>query len=94
MFLGLRMMEGVSMEKFERYFGKPYMEVYGKVQKKMEDKRFLINDNGYVKLTEFGIDLSNYVMSEFCFKNILNCGSTRQVTIRVINSLMFYISII
>lgn len=67
MFLGLRMMEGVSMEKFERYFGKPYMEVYGKVQKKMEDKRFLINDNGYVKLTEFGIDLSNYVMSEFLF---------------------------
>lgn len=65
MFLGLRMMEGVSMEKFERYFGKPYMEVYGKVQKRMEDKRFLINDNGYVKLTEFGIDLSNYVMSEF-----------------------------
>lgn len=67
MFLGLRMMEGVSMEKFERYFGKPYMEVYGKVQEKMEDKRFLINDNGYVKLTEFGIDLSNYVMSEFLF---------------------------
>ena len=65
MFLGLRMMEGVSMEKFERYFGKTYMEVYGKVQKRMEDKRFLINDNGYVKLTEFGIDLSNYVMSEF-----------------------------
>lgn len=67
MFLGLRMMEGVSMEKFERYFGKPYMEVYGKVQERMEDKRFLINDNGYVKLTEFGIDLSNYVMSEFLF---------------------------
>lgn len=67
MFLGLRMMEGVSMEKFERYFGKTYMEVYGKVQKRMEDKRFLINDNGYVKLTEFGIDLSNYVMSEFLF---------------------------
>lgn len=67
MFLGLRIMEGVSMEKFERYFGKPYMEVYGKVQKRMEDKRFLINDNGYVKLTEFGIDLSNYVMSEFLF---------------------------
>lgn len=67
MFLGLRMMEGVSMEKFGQYFGKPYMEVYGKVQKRMEDKRFLINDNGYVKLTEFGIDLSNYVMSEFLF---------------------------
>lgn len=67
MFLGLRMMEGVSMEKFEQYFGKTYMEVYGKVQKRMEDKRFLINDNGYVKLTEFGIDLSNYVMSEFLF---------------------------
>lgn len=67
MFLGLRMMEGVSMEKFEQYFGKTYMEVYGKVQKRMEDKRFLINDNGYVKLTEFGIDLSNYVMSAFLF---------------------------
>lgn len=67
MFLGLRMMEGVSMEKFEQYFGKTYMEVYGKVQKRMEDKRFLINDNGYVKLTELGIDLSNYVMSEFLF---------------------------
>lgn len=67
MFLGLRMMEGVSMEKFEQYFGKTYMEVYGKVQKRMEGKRFLINDNGYVKLTEFGIDLSNYVMSEFLF---------------------------
>ena len=37
------------------------------IWKSMEDKRFLINDNGYVKLTEFGIDLSNYVMSEFLF---------------------------
>ena len=30
-------------------------------------ERDRINDNGYVKLTEFGIDLSNYVMSEFLF---------------------------
>lgn len=67
MFLGLRMMEGVSVEKFEQLFGKPYMQVYGKVQERMEEKRFIINDNGYIKLTELGIDLSNYVMSEFLF---------------------------
>ena len=42
MFLGLRMMEGVSMEKFERYFGKPLIwKSTEKFRKKWKIKDFL-----------------------------------------------------
>lgn len=44
MFLGLRMMEGISKKKFEYEFGVPYSEIYGEVTDKLI-KEGLIKEN-------------------------------------------------
>lgn len=65
MFLGLRMMEGISIQEFERQFGAPFTSIYGKVVERFIEKGLLEKKKGYVRLTKRGIDISNYVMSEF-----------------------------
>ena len=67
MFLGLRMCKGVSLEEFERRFGVSLRSVYGDVIERFLKNRLLAEDNnsGRIYLTEHGMDLSNYVMSEF-----------------------------
>lgn len=67
MFLGLRMMEGVSIKLFEEKFGKKYDNVYGKVSDKLVAQGLLECVEEHVRLTERGNDISNYVMSEFLF---------------------------
>lgn len=67
MFLGLRMMNGVSITEFEEQFGERYEIVYGDVLSKLIEKGLLEQDGNNIKLTERGIDISNYVMSEFMF---------------------------
>lgn len=65
MFLGLRLMKGVSLEAFEEKFGMKYIRVYGEIVEKLRKQKLLeVNDNR-LWLTEKGIDVSNYVMSEF-----------------------------
>ena len=67
MFLGLRMMEGVSSVEFEEQFGKSLQEVYGKEISKLE-KQGLLRYNKETKryaLTLQGIDVSNQVFVEF-----------------------------
>lgn len=66
MFLGLRMMAGVSEEEFFRRFGSSMMDVYGDVIKKYQ-KMDLIRrkDTGQVALTEKGIDVSNSILADF-----------------------------
>lgn len=69
MFLGLRMMEGVSTEEFEMCFGKSLHEVYGEQIVTLE-KQGLIKFNKEMKqyaLTTQGIDISNQVFVEFLF---------------------------
>lgn len=65
MFLGLRMMKGVDMNQFERQFEVQFDKVYGKIVKEMVSDGLLAIKNNHLILTERGIDLSNYVMSEF-----------------------------
>lgn len=65
MFLGLRMMCGVSRQEFCRQFGRKMEEVYGDVLEKMCRQGLLVCGEGHIKLTERGIDVSNYVMAEF-----------------------------
>lgn len=67
MFLGLRMMEGVSIRKFGKTFGKKYEDVYGNVSDKLIKQGLLKQSGECIRLTERGIDISNYVMSEFLF---------------------------
>lgn len=81
MFLGLRKMEGVSRNQFETEFGCSMEEIYGTVLEKLTEKGLLEETEAagkeegpgekggypdrYVRLTERGIDVSNWVMSEF-----------------------------
>lgn len=64
MFLGLRLMEGVSKHKFSESFGVSMESVYGDVIKK-HVKDGLLTDGECVKLTKRGIDVSNVVMADF-----------------------------
>lgn len=65
MFLGLRMMEGVSKIDFETYFGKNIEEVYGTVLEELEREQLLEISGDRIKLTKYGIDISNYVFEQF-----------------------------
>ena len=69
MFLGLRMVEGVSFAKFQRLFGVEMEAVYGEVIKKhIEEGLLKITQGGgerYLCLTGKGMDVCNYVMSDF-----------------------------
>ncbi len=66
MFLGLRMMAGVSEKEFFRKFGVSMMDVYGDVIKKYQTMDLISRkDNGRVALTEKGIDVSNSILSDF-----------------------------
>lgn len=69
MFLGLRMTAGVSVEEFWENYGRSPEEVYGSVIRKNIRDGLLIysRDNKYLRLTERGLDVSNYVMSQFLF---------------------------
>lgn len=65
MFLGLRMMQGVSEKEFFSQFFKSLDEVYGEVIEKWEKRGYLVHENGYVRLTEDGIDISNQIFADF-----------------------------
>ena len=65
MFLGLRLMKGISIRDFEKKFSRSYEEIYGKVTRSLEAKKLLCQENQRVFLTERGIDVSNYVLAEF-----------------------------
>ena len=65
MFLGLRKTEGISMNEFCEAFDRDVFEVYGPQIRKMEEQGLLIVQDGRIRLTERGTDVSNYVFSEF-----------------------------
>lgn len=65
MFLGLRMMRGVSEEEFFKQFGRGMWEVYGKVLQKHISLGLLEKRGERIALTERGIDVSNAVFCDF-----------------------------
>ncbi|MBO6164639.1 MAG: oxygen-independent coproporphyrinogen III oxidase [Lachnospiraceae bacterium] len=65
MFLGLRMMQGVSEMEFRNRFRKTIADVYGDIPTKLMAEGLLKREKGRLKLTERGIDVSNGVMAEF-----------------------------
>ncbi len=64
MFLGLRMVNGVSKKEFEDIFLIPPEKVYGKVLKKLTSEKLIVCDER-IYLTEKGLDLANVCMAEF-----------------------------
>lgn len=65
MFLGLRLMQGVSKEEFQRRFDVPMDEVYGQVIQTYVEQGLLTWNQEYLRLTDAGIDVSNVVMADF-----------------------------
>lgn len=67
MFLGLRMIEGVSKHDFAKQFGVDYEDVYGQVTDKLIGQGLLeqSKDNQRLWLTPLGIDVSNMVLASF-----------------------------
>lgn len=65
MFLGLRKTAGISIKDFKTKCGKDLMEVYGDVVEKNINAGLLIKNGDSIKLTPYGIDISNTVMSDF-----------------------------
>lgn len=64
MFLGLRLTEGVSKQEFKKIFGCDMETVYGEQLKKLESEG-LMTVGERVFLTDKGMDVANYCMSEF-----------------------------
>lgn len=65
MFLGLRMMCGVSADRFRLAFGETMEAVYGEVLRQQLDHKLIRETGDGYCLTDFGIDLSNYVMAAY-----------------------------
>lgn len=64
-FMGLRMIEGIEIDKFKKRFNKDIYEVYGNIIQKNIKEELLSYSSGKLHLTPRGIELSNYVMSDF-----------------------------
>ncbi len=69
MFLGLRLMEGVSREQFRKCFNQDIEAVYGAVLAGLEQQK-LITVGSNIALTPYGTDISNYVMRQFLISDI------------------------
>lgn len=65
MFLGMRLTKGISKTEFERLYGCPVEDVYGEVLKRNQEDGLLAVDEARIRLTEKGLDLSNYVFAQF-----------------------------
>ncbi|MDR1664561.1 MAG: radical SAM family heme chaperone HemW [Clostridiales bacterium] len=65
LFLGLRLMEGVSRRGFERVFNVPLEDVYGAEIRKLVSQGLLCESGGNIRLTELGMDLANQVFVRF-----------------------------
>lgn len=65
MFLGLRMMCGVSKTEFLQSFGRSIEAVYGNVLHKWTELGMILAEGDCVRLTDAGIDVSNMILAEF-----------------------------
>lgn len=60
-------MTGVTKSGFAQRFGRRMEEVYGSVIDRHCREGLLASDGDCVRLTDRGIDVSNYVMADFLF---------------------------
>lgn len=65
MFLGLRMIRGIKKEEFKKEFGRDINQIYKKVLEKYKRTGLLEEKDGWLRLTERGIDVSNVIFADF-----------------------------
>lgn len=64
-FLGLRLNRGISIDEFQKRFDKSIYQIYESQLKQLKNECLIEIKNNIIKLTQKGIDLSNYVFSKF-----------------------------
>lgn len=64
-FVGLRMVQGVSLKRFEEQFGVSAESVYPGLLERLIREGVAECVDDQFRLTEFGMDVSNYAMAEF-----------------------------
>lgn len=67
MFLGLRLIRGVSAADFQNQFGQTIEEVYGAVIRDFTGKGLLQTEGDRIALTKEGLNLANVVFAAFLF---------------------------
>ena len=67
MFLGLRLTEGVSFERFRERFGQEMKNIYGSQIGELVRDGLLEEDEIGIRLTRRGVDISNFVFEKFLF---------------------------
>ncbi len=65
MFLGLRLTKGVSEADFLQRFGQRIENIYGTVLAGHVKQGLLQREDGWIRLTDFGMDVSNRVMADY-----------------------------
>lgn len=65
MYLGLRMTEGVDLERFRETYHTPAETIYQKQIETLERQGLVRIGGGRLKLTKRGVDVSNRVLAEF-----------------------------
>lgn len=65
MFLGLRLTEGVSFDRFRTRFGRELYEIYGTQVRELVEAGLLAEDATGIRLTRRGIDVSNVAFEKF-----------------------------
>ena len=63
--LKLRMLEGLSLNKFYELFGTNFFDEYNDEFRKIQKEGLVDSDKGFIKLTDKGIDFANIVWEEF-----------------------------
>ena len=63
MFLGLRMLKGVTRTEFKETFGVEIEAVYGEVLNQLHEEDLIEKKAGVIKLSDHGMDISNYVLA-------------------------------
>jgi oxygen-independent coproporphyrinogen-3 oxidase len=65
MFLGLRMMKGVSKTEFIDTFGKKITDIYAEIIYKWTKLGMILEEGDYYRLSDKGIDVSNTILADF-----------------------------
>lgn len=65
MFMGLRMIEGISEDEFLKRFKKPISDFYGDIIERYIKQGLLVRQGSRILLSDKGIEYSNKVMSDF-----------------------------
>ena len=65
MFLGLRMISGVSAGEFKNKFGQSIEDVYGEIFAELISEDLMVREGDTIRLTDKGLDVSNYCMAKF-----------------------------